>query len=100
MTTTADTKLTRAEAAYLYLAEFAKGADVIVSDSLGRRSGTVTIPQRGGDRDLASAYLNVRFDGIGDEIWVEVADLCSGRYTITSDGTLVEYPVQEGTVGR
>ena len=77
--TTPDTKLTRAEAAYLYLAEFAKGADVIVSDSLGRRSGTVTTPQRG---DLAGAYLTVRMDGSGDEVWVEVADLLSGRYTI------------------
>jgi hypothetical protein len=83
MTTAADTKLTREESAYLYLASFAKGAYVIVRDSLGRRSGTVTIPQRG---NLTDAYLTVRMDGSGDEIWVELADLLSGRFTITSAG--------------
>ena len=43
-TTTADTKLTRAEAAYLYLAEFAKGADVIVSDICAPVSDTIPYP--------------------------------------------------------
>lgn len=81
MTTTTDTDLLPAEAAYAHLASFTKGADIIVSDSSGRRSGTVTTPQRGDPED---AYLTVRFDGSGGEVWVEVADLLSGRYTITA----------------
>ena len=70
-TTAADTKLTRAEAAYAHLASFAKGAQVTVTGLHYALEGTVTTPQQDA-RSLRRAYLVVTGTGTfedGDGGW-------------------------------
>jgi len=85
--TTTDTKLTRAEAAYAHLASFKRGDTVDVGGRSFFQPGTVTAPQKTGERPecarrIECAYLTV--EGCGVETRVTVTSLLSGKHTITS----------------
>jgi len=62
MTTTTDLKLTRAEAAYVHLASFQRGQQVIVSGRRFSFEGTVTTAQQHDWSDINRAYLVVTGD--------------------------------------
>lgn len=82
MTTTTDTKLTRAEDAYAHLASFQRGDTVDVGGRSFFQPGTVTTVQQHDWSDINRACLIVT--GCGVETKVTVGALLSGRYTITS----------------
>jgi hypothetical protein len=101
MTTTTDTKLTRAEAAYAHLASFQRGDTVDVGGRGFFLRGTVAVPQKRDFGDfpgavgLNGAYVIVTGDatvpgGTGNwrtepiDVKVTVASLLSGKHTIAS----------------
>lgn len=79
--TAADTKLTRAEAAYAHLASFQRGERVIVTGRAYAYEGTVTTTQRHDFADINRVYLTV--SNGRTEIQVTVGQLLAGR-AITS----------------
>src|ERR1700733_7860199 len=83
MTTTTDTKLTRAEAAYAHLASFQRGDLVDVG---GRRfflPGIVTTTQQHDFADINRVYLIVT-SSRGLDVRVTVGELVSGQRTVAS----------------
>lgn len=83
MTTTTDTKLTRAEDAYAHLASFQLGDKVDVGGRSWFQPGTVTLPQQHDHADINRAYLIVA--GCGVETRITVGLLLAGQFTITSE---------------
>ena len=82
MTTTTDTKLTRAEDAYAHLASFQLGDKVDVSGRSWYQPGAVTDAQQDNGEDIRHAYLVVA--GCGVTTKITVGALLSGHFTITS----------------
>jgi len=81
VTTTTDTKLTRAEDAYAHLASFQRGDSVEVS---GRRisfPAVVMTPQQHDHADINRCHLAVSSNG--SEVRITVGLLLAGQYAIT-----------------
>ena len=85
-TTTPDTKLTRAEAAYAHLASFQRGDKVNVGGKAWvlpvNGTATVTLAQQHDFAHIGRSYLIVT-DECGAGFRVTVSNILSGRFTIT-----------------